>query len=255
MHMQTLFKMLLKNHHPQGWWPIAGKYHPRDYSCPRNQQQREEIIIGAILTQNTSWKNVEKALNNLSKNRLLDIKKIHAISPAKLATLIRSAGYFNQKAERLKLVAKYIVDNYDGSVSQFLNHQPSFFSGEKKRNLLKKHIKKPIRELRLELLSLKGIGPETADSIILYAAEKPIFVIDAYTKRIFSRLGFSKKDYNSWQALFMENLPQKVELFKEYHALIVTLGKDYCKTSPLCEKCPLAEICPSRGLCRKCRKK
>ncbi len=213
----------------QGWWPLTVRgYESKHYSGrPRNKKHRFEICIGAILTQNTNWKNVEKALYNLNKNNLIDIKKICKIKKERLARLIKSAGYYNQKAERLKVFSRYILDNYGGDIGLFLNQQ--------------------IGKLREELLSIKGIGPETADSIILYAAEKPIFVIDAYTVRVFNRLGFKAKDYSDWQILFMSNLKKDLTLFKEYHALLVRLGKEYCKKKPDCKCCPLFIFCKFKG--------
>ena len=227
--INLVYDILYKSFGHQGWWPLTLKgYESKHYSGrPQKDKHRFEIIIGAILTQNTNWKNVEKALYNLSKNGLIDIKKINQ---KKLGELIKPAGYFNQKAERLKIISDYILKNYNGNVNRFFNKNNNFS-------------KKGLVELREELLKIKGIGPETADSIILYAAEKPIFVIDAYTKRIFERLGFKAKDYNAWQKLFMDNLKKEVDVFKEYHALIVELGKNYCKTKPECGKCPLGKLC------------
>jgi endonuclease-3 related protein len=224
-HIHKIFLVLYSSFGPQGWWPLTIKcYNSKHYSGrPKKDKHRFEIIIGAILTQNTNWKNVEKALYNLSKNDLIDIKKISKINQTKLGELIKPAGYFNQKAERLKIISDYILENYKGNISEFFD--------------------KEIKELREELLKIKGIGPETADSIILYAAEKPIFVIDAYTKRIFERLGFNAKDYGGWQNLFMSSLKKDLYMFKEYHALIVELGKNYCKTKPECMGCPLSSMC------------
>ena len=198
---------------PQGWWPLTikgfeSKHHSGE---PKNDKHRFEIIIGAILTQNTNWKNVEKALYNLSKSNMLDADKIIKSKKEKIAKLIRPAGYYNQKAGRLKIVAKFILKN-----------------------------KAPTRG---QLLEVNGIGPETADSILLYAFNKPFFVIDAYTKRIFGRLGCKKDGYDEWQKLFMDNLPSDVKLFNEYHALLVELGKNYCKKKPVCGVCPVKGIC------------
>ncbi|MBS3119155.1 endonuclease III domain-containing protein [Candidatus Woesearchaeota archaeon] len=200
MRMQTLFKMLLKNHHPQGWWPLAGKYHQRDYSYPRNQKQREDIIIGAILTQNTSWKNVEKALEQLRNNRLLSFSALLKCPKSTLATCIRSSGYFNQKAITLKEVASFFKRN------------PYFrmLSLEKQRE---------------KLLHVHGIGPETADSILLYAFRRPIFVVDAYTKRLFALHGFKEKTYDEIQQRCMRELPHDFKVYNEFHALIVAWGK------------------------------
>jgi len=193
---------------PQGWWP--GK-------------TRFEVIVGAILTQNTAWTNVEKAIKNLRSGGLLNPVKMHGLKSGELAAHIRPAGYFNIKAGRLKNFLDHLFDNYDGSIDRFLS---------KKRGAT----------LRAELLGINGIGPETADSIALYAASLPEFVVDAYTKRIFSRhalLG-EDADYDEAKALFTENLAPDAGLFNEYHALIVRTGKDFCRPrEPRCQLCPL----------------
>ena len=170
------------------------------------------MIIGAILTQNTSWNNVEKAINNLKENDLIASDKILKVDTQKLANLIKPSGYYNQKAERLKIIAKFFKEN-----------------------------KEVTRE---NLLKVKGVGPETADSILLYAFNKPYFVIDTYTKRIFKRLGIAKtEDYNQLQELFHKNLDNNSKLFNEYHALLVRLGKEFCTKTPICKKCLLNNIC------------
>lgn len=215
--IQLVYNELYKSFGPQGWWPLTiGGYESKHHAgSPKTNKHRFEIIIGAILTQNTSWKNVEKALYNLSKNNLINIKKIKKVKQDKLAKLIRPSGYYNQKAERLKLVADFLSKN----------HSPK----------------------REQLLGIKGIGPETADSILLYAYNQPFFVIDAYTKRIFERLGCKANNYGEWQNLFMNNLPKDTQLFKEYHALLVELGKNHCKKKPLCKECPLKGMCKEKG--------
>ncbi|MFH1397652.1 MAG: endonuclease III domain-containing protein [Candidatus Omnitrophota bacterium] len=179
-------------------------------------------MVGAILTQNTNWANVEKAINNLKKHEALSARKLYKLPRAKVAALIRPAGYYNIKAGRLKNFLDFLNGNYGGNIRQM--------SREK------------LDKLRLGLLSVNGIGPETADSILLYALDKPIFVIDAYTKRIFSRHRFFSEDcdYHAAQNLFSKNLKNDVKLFNEYHALIVKLGKDFClKNKPRCSICPL----------------
>ncbi|MEW6295002.1 MAG: endonuclease III domain-containing protein [Candidatus Diapherotrites archaeon] len=204
-----LYKKLYSSFGLQGWWPAERTF---------------EVCVGAILTQNTSWGNVEKALNNLKKEKRLDAKKISAMKNKELAELIRPAGYYNQKASYLKEFCLYLK-KYNFNLNKFFS--------------------KKIPELRKELLSIKGIGPETADSMILYAAEKPVFVVDAYTKRIINRL-YNRKydDYNKLQEFFHENLPEDAGLFNEFHALLVRLGKDYCrKKKPLCRECPLRKEC------------
>lgn len=214
MPKETLVKIydkLLEAFGPQHWWPADDDF---------------EIIVGAILTQSVSWKNVEKAIDNLKAEGLLSLDAILAVDKDKLAALIKSTMYYNQKALKLKNFCRYIKQNYGGDIYSLFE--------------------KSIPNMRAELLSIKGIGPETADSIILYAAAKPIFVVDAYTRRIFSRLGFLPDDakYSQMQDFFMSNLPSDVNLFNEYHALIVRLGKDYCKNKkPLCNECPVKNHC------------
>lgn len=214
MSKETLVKIydkLLEAFGPQHWWPADDDF---------------EIIVGAILTQSISWKNVEKAIYNLKTEDLLSLDAILAVDKDKLAALIKSTMYYNQKVLKLKSFCRYIKQNYGGDIYALFE--------------------KNIPNMRAELLGIKGIGPETADSIILYAAEKPIFVVDAYTRRIFSRLGFLPDDaeYSQMQDFFMSNLPSDVNLFNEYHALIVRLGKDYCKNKkPLCNECPVKNHC------------
>lgn len=231
--LQEIYNELLKKSNPQGWWPLTIKgFRPKHHSGrPKTAKHKFEIIIGAILTQNTNWKNVEKALYNLSKNNLIDVKKINNIKKEKLAGLIRPSGYYNQKAKKLKVFSDFLIKNYNGNLDLFF-----------KNNL---------RKLREELLSINGIGPETADSIILYAAEKPIFVIDAYTKRIYSRIFNLKKEikYQELQEIFESNLKKDAKLFNEYHALLVELGKNHCKArNPLCTECPINKLCKTKNI-------
>ncbi len=218
----VIYQTLLSNYSPQGWWPINNVYKKR-YSL--TNEEKFEIIIGAILTQNTAWTNVEKALNESRKNNCLSLKGILETRHETLAMYIKSSGYNNQKAERLKIVA------------QFLLQHPL----EELQNM-------EIKELRTLLLSVKGIGPETADSIILYAFAKPSFVIDAYTKRIISRIGFCRKDvsYDELQTLITNNIEKDTEMYNEYHALLVEHAKRYCRTKPLCEECIVNTICQKK---------
>ena len=205
--LKKSYNKLLRAFGPQHWWPGDTPF---------------EVIVGAILTQNTAWTNVEKATHNLKKAKLLTPGKLHDLSQDEIAKYIRPAGYFNIKAKRLKHFLNYLFDNYGGN--------------------LKKMFKKRTDALRRELLSVNGIGPETADSILLYAGDHPVFVVDAYTKRIFSRHQVVKADaeYHDIQELFMKNLPHVVKMFNEYHALIVKAGKDFCRTrKPMCSRCPL----------------
>ena len=212
--IQELYKLLLESFGKQGWWPLYNEktnkieYHPDDYSFPKNEQQSFEIVIGAILTQNTSWKNVEKAMEELRKNNALSKTKLEALSAEKIAMLIKSSGYHNQKAKKIK---EYLRFN-----------------------------KEITRE---SLLRVWGIGPETADSILLYAYRQPVFVIDAYTKRIMERISLSFRSYNNLQKMFMDNFPRDYKVYNEFHALLVELGKNVCKKEPLCDKCPLARSC------------
>src|SRR3989344_3422409 len=183
----------------QNWWPvtledeITPKYHK---NIRLNEKQKLEICFGAILTQNTNWKNVEKAIVQLNKNNLININKILKINNKKLAKIIKSSGYHNQKAIKLKNFSLFLFKKYNGNLDLFFKNN--------------------IKKLREKLLLINGIGPETADSIILYAAKKPIFVIDAYTKRIMNRIGFKENSYEELQKLFMDNLELNEKLFNEY---------------------------------------
>lgn len=210
--IKTIYKRLYKTFGPQDWWPGENPF---------------EIIIGAILTQNTAWTNVEKAIRNLKKGKLLSARGLKDVPLKDLAKAIRSAGYFNEKAKKLKAFIDFLFVNYGGSV--------------------KRMFKKETQLLRQELLEIKGIGQETADSILLYAGNRAVFVIDAYTRRVLSRqqLISEKADYQEIQQLFTQNLPLDVQLFNEFHALFVRLGKDICKkTKPDCRRCPLKKGSP-----------
>lgn len=204
---KKVFDVLYGFYGPQGWWPADSKF---------------EVIIGAILTQNTAWINVEKAISNLKKaNALSSPQKLRRLTPKKLSVLIKPAGYYNLKSYRLKNFIAFLYTRYDGS--------------------LEKASRQSTNILREELLGINGIGPETCDSILLYAFDKPVFVIDAYTKRVFSRHKFFREDigYDEAQRFFMRKLPDDKCLFNEFHALIVRLAKDFCKKKPVCEACPL----------------
>lgn len=261
-----IYEKLFEHFGAQGWWPVTPiggcrgdlAYKPVYGIALKNEKQKLEIIFGAILTQNTSWKNVEKAIVELNKHNLIDVLKIKKIDNKKLASIIKSSGYHNQKAEKLKVFSDFLIKNYNGKINDFFEFKPDEENTEneydkrglknkkqiKERNKKKIKIKKNTDELREELLSIKGIGPETADSIILYSAERPIFVIDAYTKRIMERIGFEEKSYDELQELFMKGLGHDAKLFNEYHALLVELGKNYCRKKPLCSICPLGrQIC------------
>jgi len=222
---QLLYKRLFENFGRQHWWPMDTQYHKKNNSDPRF-----EIIIGAILTQNTAWSNVEKALYNLKQANMMDIKKISNIDKKSLQEMIKPSGFFNQKAERLKNIASYLQKNYKGDLNNFFNQD--------------------LYKIREELLSLNGIGPETADSILLYAGYKPLFVADAYTKRICKRLPLNTNiSYDEIQQYFQNNISkhysenETIQIYNELHALIVELAKNYCKKKPECNKCPLEENC------------
>ena len=204
--LREFYNRLFQAFGKQNWWPGESAF---------------EIIIGAMLTQNTNWSNVEKAICNLKKQNLLTPQKLHALSHACLAKLIKPAGYFNLKAKRIQNFLVYFFKTYNGNISSMKRQR--------------------ISRLREELLSVNGIGPETADSILLYALGKPVFVVDAYTKRFLSRHAIidENSDYYDIQRLFMENVSNDRQLFNEYHALIVRLGKDYCRPKPRCESCSL----------------
>jgi endonuclease-3 related protein len=182
-------------------------------------------MVGAVLTQNTNWTNVSKAINNLKKGNLLSFEKLHDMPVEMLAEKIKPAGYFNLKAARLKNLLNFIAEEYNGSLDEMFSMD--------------------VHSLREDILTVKGIGPETADSILLYAGNKTVFVVDTYTHRIFARHNIIAEEdgYYEIQEYFMLSLPEEMALFNEYHALIVRLGKEYCKKSnPLCSKCPLGEL-------------
>jgi endonuclease III related protein len=193
------------------WWPA---------------QSRLEVIVGAVLTQNTAWTNVEKAIVSLKDHELLDARGLHAAGPHRIAPLIHSAGYFNVKARRLWNLIDWFVSRYDASFDQLDSI--------------------PTAMLRTQLLAVNGIGPETADSILLYALNRPVFVIDAYTRRVLLRhnLCGPKSSYEDLQNFMQSHLPADEKLYNEYHAQIVMAGKHYCKPSPRCDECPLRGYLP-----------
>jgi len=189
-------------------------------------------MVGAVLTQNTAWTNVEKAIVNLKAARALSAGAILSLSDGELAELIRPAGYFNVKARRLKALCDFLQTQNVADAPETLAQAT------------------PLQALRQQLLDVHGVGEETADSILLYALNLPSFVVDAYTRRIFTRLGYLKGDesYGEIQARFAAHLPHEAQRFNECHALIVHLGKMHCRPKPRCDACPLAEICSSRSL-------
>jgi len=208
--LKQIYNKLCKHFGPQYWWPGDSPF---------------EVVVGAILTQSCNWQNVELAISNLKKEKILSIKELYNVKTSKLQKLVKPSGYFRAKAKKLKAFVYHLIKYHKGS--------------------LKIMFKQPLSKLREELLSIHGIGPETADSILLYAAEKPSFVVDAYTIRIGQRLKlFKRSKYNEVKEFFESNLQKDVKLFNEFHALLVALGKDYCKKSrPKCDICPLLKIC------------
>lgn len=205
--LNKIYQRLYRHFGPQHWWPAETPF---------------EVMVGAILTQNTSWLNVEKAIRNLKKERALTARKLFALPDQTLCRLIRPAGYYNIKTKRLKSFLEVFLKKYKGDI--------------------KRISRLSLQRLREELLAVNGIGPETADSILLYALHKPVFVIDAYTKRILLRHGLINDNagYEQMQGLFMRNLKHDTVLFNEYHALLVKLGKEFClKSNPQCDICPL----------------
>lgn len=207
--LTKIYNTLYRAFGPQHWWPGETPF---------------EIAVGAILTQNTNWGNVEKAINNLKRQKTFNARALHKMQEKQLALLIKPAGYFNIKTKRLKEFLNFLINHYKGNMKKMKAEDTQF--------------------LRERLLNVNGIGPETADSILLYALEKPVFVIDAYTKRTMQRhkLVSEKATYHELQEVFHKNLPQNTALFNEYHALFVRLGKDYCKTKPKCKGCPLVRV-------------
>lgn len=213
--LKKIYQRLYEFYGPQGWWPLSkNKLKTNHYNGPpKNNKDKFEIMVGSILTQNTTWKNVEKAIYNLNKEKIFDIKKIKEIEISKLSQTIKPSGYYNMKAQKLKNLSNFILEN--------------------KYNLT-----------REKLLSINGIGNETADSILLYALQKPYFIIDSYTKRIISRImGINFETYQEWQNFFMQNLKKDVNLFQEYHALLVQHAKVKCIKKPVCNGCIFKKTC------------
>ncbi len=207
--LTEIYRLLYDALGPQHWWP---------------GQTRFEIITGAILTQNTNWVNVEKAIANLKAADCLTPEKLHHLDHAQLAQLIRPTGYYNIKAKRLKNFINWLFDNYDGEPANLETIDTD--------------------RLREELLEIKGVGRETADSILLYAFDRPIFVVDAYTARIVCRHGLIEPDadYEQLRELFESSLPADTQLFNEYHALLVRVGKEFCRPKAKCPDCPLGKL-------------
>ena len=205
-----IYNRLMACYGPQHWWPADEPF---------------EIIVGAILTQSAAWVNVEKAIASLKSAKALSPEALRQLPVNEIARLIHPCGYYNAKALKLKSFAQWFGDNYCDDLNKLFAVEAG--------------------SLRRQLLSIHGVGQETADSIILYAAGKPVFVIDAYTRRLISRIGLAPDDnsYAAYQDLFMDNMPTDTGLFNEYHALLVNLAKDVCRKRPLCPRCCLNSLC------------
>ena len=229
-----LYEVLLSAYGRRGWWPVpslagmpgfdAQGYHPGDYDQPLSTRGRFEVVLGAILTQNTAWRNAEKALAQLHAQGIGLPADVSALPPEGLARLIRPAGYFNQKARKIAGI--------------------SLLFGRPRALTLKSALSREI------LLAQWGIGPETADSILLYAFRVPVFVVDSYTSRILGRTGLisGHESYTSIQTLFHTALPSDCAVYNEYHALIVEHAKVHCRSKPLCSGCPVSS-CSYRATC------
>jgi len=244
-----IYQELLAHYGRQGWWPLlrlqqgapnpTGRgqytgYHPSDYVSPTSEGEILEVMVGAILTQNTSWVNAEKGVHDLHTGGFINISEILTIDQDLLAEIIRSSGYFNQKAIKLKNLCRFLSENPISALQE-----------------------KSLSEVRAMLLGVNGIGPETADSMLLYALKKPIFVVDAYTKRLFSRLGLvrMKPGYDELQLLFRSEISPDLVIYNEYHALIVQHCVHVCKSKPDCDACFLTDRCPKKIAIRVPKKK
>jgi len=212
--LQEVYSRLFAAYGPQHWWPGESPF---------------EVLVGAVLVQNTSWQNVARAIDNLKQADLLDPHALCSVSGEELEACIRPAGYFRVKARRLRNLLGFLVDRYDGSLDAM------FATG--------------LPALREELLSVNGVGPETADSILLYAGDLPTFVVDTYTHRVLARHGWIDfdADYYAIKECFESGLAQDAALYNEYHALLVRLGKLHCRKTPRCDGCPLADMLPDGG--------
>ena len=209
-----MFEALYERYGPQHWWPAETPF---------------EVMVGAVLAQNTSWKNVRRAIENLKDAELLEPRALYDLDAEELAELIRPAGYFTRKAQRLRNLLKLVVERYGGRLDRMFATDPS--------------------TLREELLSVNGVGPETADSILLYAAGKPTFVVDTYTHRVLSRHGLVEAEigYEGLKEFCEDHVPEDVAHYNEYHALLVRVGHEFCKPRPKCEACPLKAFLPAGG--------
>jgi endonuclease-3 related protein len=215
-HLRLAFETLLEKFGPQNWWPGDSPF---------------EIMVGAVLVQNTAWRNVEHAIGNLRDAGVMEPHWLYSLPPEELAELIRPAGYYQVKAKRLRNLLRFVVEEYDGSLDAMFRTD--------------------VATLREELLAIHGIGPETADAILLYAGGLATFVVDTYTHRILARHGWIgyDADYHEIKDHFESALPADAKLYNEYHALLVRVGKDYCRrAAPKCEACPLVGMLPATGI-------
>lgn len=214
-NLHEIYRRLASAFGPQHWWPATTAL---------------EVMVGAVLTQNTAWKNVERAIANLRDAGVLQPQQLHQMPVHELAELIRPAGYFRVKSKRLKNLMALLVTRYDGCIE-------TMFSLDQ-------------YQLREQLLSVNGVGPETADSIVLYAAQMPSFVVDTYTARVLKRHGWIEPEagYDEIKDFFESRLEADVALFNEYHALLVRVGNQYCRKNAKCEQCPLFDLLPESGI-------
>ncbi len=210
-----IYRRLQRAYGPAGWWPGRTAF---------------EVCLGAILTQNTAWTNVERTLRGLRDRHVLTFPALNRLPASRLAPLLRSSGTFRVKARRVRAFLDLLGREYGGRVAGMARAEPV--------------------RLRGQLLAVRGIGPETADAIALYAAGQPFFVVDAYTRRIFERVGVLQggESYDAVQALFHRYLPREAALYNDYHAQVVRLGKETCRRRPLCERCPIEALCEKRGV-------
>ena len=219
--IRKVYDLLLSEYGRQGWWPVTTRKggEPEYLGGPRDSRGRFEVAVGAVLVQNTSWKNAAKAVSALSAAGMIDPARLAAAPLEDIAALVRSSGYYNQKARRLGILARYFLELGDGL---------------------------PERE---SLLALEGIGPETADSILLYAYILAFFVVDSYTNRLFSRLGVIRgnEGYDRIRGLFEGSLEKSPEIYNEYHALVVAQCKQRCRRVPDCNECPISALCASES--------
>lgn len=215
--LRWIYRRLYRTFGKRHWWPAKSPF---------------EVVVGAILTQNTAWSNVEKAIRALEKKRLLRADRLYRLNQETLAKTIRPSGFFNVKAKRVKNFLSYLFRKWEGNLEALFLH--------------------PTGPLRKELLAIDGLGEETVDSILLYAGGKPVFVVDAYTRRVLSRHGLLRGDerYEEIQDYFTDTLPHRASLFNEYHALLVEVGKRYCRKSPLCASCPLDPLPRTKKGCQ-----